>query len=137
MLTRNIVMKTVNPIFKVQPLFNTILENSRNKFLPSQDISFDEAMVSFTGRLSFKQYIKGKPTPWGIKIWCAADSATGYLTNFDVYTGKGKCSKNGLGYDVVMMGHGAPYLGMYHNFFYDKFFSSIKLAEDFDDSNQP
>ena len=118
-----------DPIHKVRPLFDTVRLNSAEKFLPGRDISIDEAMIAFTERLHFKQYIKNKPTPWGIKLWCAADSATGYLLDFSVYAGKSKVSPNGLGYDVVMA-MGSRYLEKHHHFFYDNFFSSVKLAKD-------
>ena len=49
-----------DPLFKVRPLLNTVLENSRAHYYPGKDISIDEAMIKFNGRLSFKQYIKGK-----------------------------------------------------------------------------
>lgn len=48
-----------DPLFKVRPLLNVVLENSRAHYSPGQDISIDEAMIKFNGRLSFKQYIKG------------------------------------------------------------------------------
>ena len=84
----------------------------------------------FTGRLHFKQYIKNKPTPWGIKVWCAADSASGYLLDFSVYCGKSETSSGkGLGYDVIM-GLGQRFLDRYHHFFYDNFFASVHLVHD-------
>ena len=48
-----------DPLFKVRPLLDTITENSRKYYFPGRDISVDEAMIKFNGRLSFKQYIKG------------------------------------------------------------------------------
>uniref|UniRef100_A0A0B7BCZ6 PiggyBac transposable element-derived protein domain-containing protein n=1 Tax=Arion vulgaris TaxID=1028688 RepID=A0A0B7BCZ6_9EUPU len=117
-------------IWKVRPLFDLILFRSRELLRPEQDISIDEAMVAFTGRLHFKQYIKNKPSPRGIKIWCAADPHSGYLHNFEVYTGKSTIQmKDGLGHHVVTT-IGQPYLDKHHHFYFDNFFSSIKLAED-------
>ncbi|KAK3793334.1 hypothetical protein RRG08_040344 [Elysia crispata] len=55
-------------------------------FVPGTCISIDEAMIA-NGRLYFKQYMKGKPTPWGIKVWCAADPTNRYVLDVDVYTG--------------------------------------------------
>lgn len=46
-----------------------------------QLVGIDEAMVSFKGRLSFKQYMKAKPTRWGIKVF---DSKTGYLYRMQI-----------------------------------------------------
>ena len=46
-------------LFKVRPLLDAITVNSRAHYFPGRDISIDEAMIKFNGRLSFKQYIKG------------------------------------------------------------------------------
>ena len=48
-----------DPLFKVQPLLNLVHDNSAAHYHPDQDISIDEAMIKFSGRLSFRQYIKG------------------------------------------------------------------------------
>jgi Transposase IS4 len=57
-----------DPLYKVRPIMNLIERNIAELFLPGKNISIDEAMIGFNGRLSFKQYIKGKPNPWGIKV---------------------------------------------------------------------
>ena len=49
-----------DPLFKVRPLLDLVTNNSRAHYNPGKDISLDEAMIKFNGRLSFKQYIKGK-----------------------------------------------------------------------------
>ena len=41
----------------------------------------DEGMVKFKGRLFFKQYMPKKPVKYGIKLWMAAHSKTGYTSN--------------------------------------------------------
>lgn len=119
-----------DPIYKIRPMFDTVLKASKSNFYPEREVSFDEAMVQFTGRLSFKQYMKGKPCPWGVKVWCCADSRTGYLWNFKVYTGKNEtASRDGQGHDVIT-GLGDDLLGKFHHFYFDNFFSSVKLALD-------
>ena len=45
---------------------------------------YNEAMIKFKGRLGFKQYIKNKPTKWGIKVFVLSDATTGYVK---IYTG--------------------------------------------------
>ncbi len=52
--------------------------------VPSMNISVDESIIGFKGRLSFIQY---KPTKWGIKVWVMADSSNGYVSNLNIYTG--------------------------------------------------
>ena len=60
-------------------------------------------MVRNKGRYSFRQYIKDKPTKWGMKWWVLSDSCNGYTYDFGLYLGRSNIiSKFGLGYDVVM-----------------------------------
>ena len=59
----------------------------------------------YAGRSSFKQYLPMKPTKRGFKVWVRADAVNGYISEFEVYTGKGSgiaCEELGLGENVVM-----------------------------------
>ena len=51
-------------------------------------MTIDEAMIPFKGRLSFKQYMKAKPTKWGIKVFVLSDATNGYIHRLQIYTGK-------------------------------------------------
>ena len=42
-------------------------------------------MIPFKGRLSIKQYMKDKPTKWGIKVFVLADSRNGYTVRLQIY----------------------------------------------------
>ena len=75
-------------LFKIRPILSIVLENNQNAYEPSKNLSVDEAMIAFKGRLSFRQYMPAKPTKYGIKVWMAADSQNGYVTNFSVYLGQ-------------------------------------------------
>jgi len=62
-------------------------------------------MIPFKSRLGFKQYMKDKPTKWGIKVFVLADSKSGYVKRIQIYTGKNSVlSKNevGLASNVVL-----------------------------------
>ena len=50
--------------------------------------SIDKHMIKFKGKSSMKQYIKNKPIKWGFKVWQLCDSLSGYLYEFDLYTGR-------------------------------------------------
>ena len=45
-------------------------------------------MITFQGRLGFKQYMKDKPTKWGIQAFVLSDSRNGYVYRLQIYTGK-------------------------------------------------
>ena len=119
-----------DPLFKVRPLLDLIKAKSHTHYNPGCEISIDEAMIKFNGRLSFKQYIKGKPNPWGIKVWCATDPRTGYMLEYDVYLGRVKePMSNGVGHHVISK-MAARFWDKGHHLYYDNFFSSVKLASE-------
>lgn len=89
-------------LFKIRPLLTLIntafQENAHN----SSSQSIDESMILFKGRSSLKQYMPMKPIKRGFKVWCRCDSSTGYLYEFEIYTGKdGDRVEDNLGGKVV------------------------------------
>ena len=93
---------------KVRPLITLCETNFRQCFIPSQNLSVDEAMIQFDGRLAWKQYMPKKPIKWGIKLWCLYDSNTGYCVAFNVYCGSDR--EQGVNLDL---GYQALTLGMW------------------------
>ena len=73
---------------KIQPFIDLISSRFKAVYIPHQQIAVDEAMISFKGRISFRQYLQGKPHPWGIKAYVLAESNTGYLYSLCIYYGK-------------------------------------------------
>ena len=77
-----------NPLFKVQRLIDLTIPTYRQVYQPGRDLSVDESMVKFKGRLCFRQYMPDKPTKYGIKDFVLAESSTGFCLNVMTYTGK-------------------------------------------------
>ena len=50
-----------NKLFKVRPLRDRVIERCQTELRPERDLSVDEAMIKFKGRLSMKQYMPMKP----------------------------------------------------------------------------
>ena len=75
-------------LFKVRPLVDSLLDKCKKHFHPSRNLSIDESIIGTKSRISFRQYIKNKPTKWGVKMFVLADSKTGFIVNFEIYTGK-------------------------------------------------
>jgi len=89
--------------FKVRPLiahFNRCFKAARN---PSKQQSVDEHMIKFKGQNIMKQYVRNKPVKWGFKLWCRCDAVSGYLYQFDMYTGRKTDTEHGLAESVVIM----------------------------------
>ena len=112
---------------KVRYLYDIIKNKCKELYQPHVNVSIDERMVRNKGRYNFRQYIKDKPTKWGMKFWVLADSINGYTYDFDLYLGKQDVvSTFGLGYDVVMK-LGASLFNQGYKFFMDNYYTSTKL----------
>ena len=77
-----------DPLQKIRPLLDITMPCLSLYYTPLKELSVDESMRKFEGRIYFRQYIPNKPTRWGIKIWTLCESKTGFLLNYDIYTGK-------------------------------------------------
>ena len=99
-------------------------------YQPLRQLSIDEMMIGTRCRVSFLQYIPKKPTRFGIKVWVSVEAKSGYVLNFQVYTGASdgeKTDKNiGVGRKVVMQFMEA-YQGKGHCLFIDNFYTSPAL----------
>jgi len=74
-------------IYKVRKLFELLSGRFHQYYTLNWDLTIDERIVKFTGRLSFLQYIRNKPNQYRIKMYILADAHTGYVYNWKVYTG--------------------------------------------------
>ena len=120
----------------MRPFLEEVRTNCLGRYNPNVNTSVDEAMVAFRGRLAFRQYMPGKPTKYGIKVWVRADPANGYLNDFQVYTGKSDDGRaeDGLAARVVM-DLMRPILNNHHIVNMDNYFSSPALYEKLLDEN--
>lgn len=119
-------------LYKVRPLYNAVRDRCLQLKL-EENLCIDEQIVPFRGHLSIKQYIKGKPTPWGIKIFVLCGQS-GQAYDFIIYQGslteidKGLLKIFGLGATVVLkLAERIDQGG--HKLFYDNYFSSYQLLQ--------
>jgi len=118
--------------YKVRPLYNAIRERCL-ALRVEENLSIDEQMVPFTGTLEAKQYIKGKPHPWGVKLFFLCGSS-GLAYDFLIYQGSRtelsseNSKKFGQGAAVVIhLSERIP--PAYHRLFFDNYFTSYNLLE--------
>ena len=74
-------------LYKIRPLVSHLSEKFQEFFTPSANISIDECLLLYKGRLVWRQYIPLKRSRFGIKIYALCDSVTGYTYRFRIYTG--------------------------------------------------
>ncbi|KAL4142153.1 hypothetical protein QTP88_004670 [Uroleucon formosanum] len=117
---------------KVRPMFDC-LKRRCGQLNIEKNVSIDEQMIPFKGQLNIKQYMKGKPCPWGIKnfVMCGA---SGLMYNFVLYQGKATefdqhfLKQFGLGGTVVLTLVQTLEINK-HFLFFDNYFSGYNLME--------
>ena len=118
-----------NRLGKIQPIIDLVKKQTVDNYLPHKENSIDEAMIRFKGRSSLKQYLPLKPIKRGIKTWVRADSTNGYISEFEIYTGKeGDQPTRNLGENVVKKLSQTLVGGNYHLYF-DNYFTTIPLLQ--------
>ena len=99
--------------------------NCKKLLSPAKELSIDEMMIKFYGRSVVRQYIKAKPTKYGVKLWAICCGCCGYSFTQDMYLG-GTAGHVG-GRDVVLQ-LSEPFLDKGHVIYCDRFFSHLDLA---------
>lgn len=98
-----------------------------------RDVSVDESLMAYKGRLSWIQYIASKRARFGIKFYMLCESNTGYIWNSLLYTGKGttwdqKYSQYGISTSSVLTLMD-PLLDNGYCLTTDNFYTSPELAD--------
>jgi hypothetical protein len=101
---------TTHPNPKLNKLW-PIIEHLNKKFssaiTPERDVTIDESLMLYKGRLGWIQYIPLKRARFGIKSYMLCESKSGYIWSFIIYTGKGTLldsnyKDHAMGLQVVM-----------------------------------
>ena len=111
-------------LFKIRKFMVALIKRFQQVYRPAKEISIDESMISYKGRLSFLQYMPKKPVKWGMKAWVLADARNGYTWNRNLYAGKeNNASSDSLATRVVLkLVQGLENMG--HHIYFDNFYTS-------------
>ncbi|XP_022159956.1 piggyBac transposable element-derived protein 4-like, partial [Myzus persicae] len=94
----------------------------------SENLSLDESMVLYRGRLVFRQYIKNKRHKYGIKLYMLTESG-GLGHRIMIYSGQGQDTSTDFThteYVVVKLMEGLTDCG--RSLYMDNYYNSVKLA---------
>jgi len=58
-----------NRLYKIQSVLNYFNSKMEEVYEPSKNLSIDESMILWRGRLVFRQYIKNKRHKYGVKSY--------------------------------------------------------------------
>lgn len=113
---------------KIKPAIDILNKTFKDNVQVSAFNSIDESMIRFKGRSHMKQYMPKKPIKRGYKCWARADSKTGYLYEFQFYSGKvDSGTEENLGARVILdLCESLPSNTLVA---FDNFFTSLPLLE--------
>lgn len=117
-----------DPLYKIRIVLDRCVATYLENIIPGKNLSVDESMLKFKGRLYFKQYMPMKPVKWGIKLFALCDAETGAILRFFVYTGKSNNGESGGATKDVVMKLVEPLLGRGHVVYMDNFYTSPDLV---------
>lgn len=115
-------------LHKIDKMTNYFNKTMEELYQPSKNLSIDESMVLFRGRLMFRQYIKNKRHKYGIKLYMMTES-WGLVHRVLIYSGEGTGTSEELShteYVVEKLMEGYYYKG--HSIYMDNYYNSVKLA---------
>ena len=85
-----LLQQTTNRLSKIQPFWIFSLKDFRLIHKPNQQLSFDEAMIPWRGRLHIRTYNPGKLIKYGLLVHMVTESTSGYILNLEISAGEGK-----------------------------------------------
>uniref|UniRef100_A0A8C5PTB7 PiggyBac transposable element-derived protein domain-containing protein n=1 Tax=Leptobrachium leishanense TaxID=445787 RepID=A0A8C5PTB7_9ANUR len=120
-------------LYTIRPLISLMSAKFTDNYVPDQNISVDESLMKFKGRLLFKQYIPSKRSRYGVKCYKLCESTTGYTWAFRIYEGKDShlnppgCpdyigTSGKIGWDLVY-----PLFNKGYHLWVDNYYTSIDL----------
>lgn len=123
----------IRKVFKIKPIIDHLQTKFKSVYIPGKNISVDESLMGWKGRLSWKQYIPSKRKRFGIKFFILCESATGYVYNFLIYTWADtnygpKYNEEPIATRIVLA-LSDTLLNKGHCLFLDNFYNSPDLAE--------
>lgn len=129
-------IKRKDKLWKIRPLINKI-RNGCLSLERRQIVAIDEQMIPFTGVCGIKQFVRGKPTPEGLKNFVCA-TPQGLVLDFEIYQGKGTllevCDVDlGVGPSAVI--RLIQSLSPGTHVFIDRYFTTVRLLEYLLDKN--
>ena len=98
-------------------------------YTPHKELSLDESMMLWRGRLVFRKYIKNKRHKYGVKFFelCTDD---GLVLKTQIYSGTKFTDTESLGQTGSIVLHlMKPYLNKGYHLFTDNWYNSVSLTE--------
>ncbi|CAK9809258.1 PiggyBac transposable element-derived protein 4 [Anthophora quadrimaculata] len=102
-------------LFKIREVLSYVQNKFQTVYTPKQELSLDEGIIPWRGRLSFRTYNPAKVVKYGILVRTVCEATSGYICNFKVYSGTA-----GRLQDTVLSIL-RPYMGLHRHIYMDNY----------------
>lgn len=124
-----------DPLYKIRSVIDYFNNKMNQCYYPAKELSLDESMVLWRGRLRFKQFIQNKRHKYGIKLYMLTEP-DGLILKFRVYAGGHDKEVTGKGHaEKVVMLLLEEKLQNGHSIYMDNYYNSFTLAKRLLDNN--
>ena len=118
------------PVRMVVEHYNSVMKSI---YRPTENLTVDEMLIEFHGRVAFRQYIPTKPGKFGVKLFWIAESPSAIPLQTLVYVGEQTVSRaekeeHGGHVPALLMRLMEPYMNKGRNVTGDNYFSDLSTA---------
>ena len=97
-------------MYKIRTILDIIINKFRTNYIPDREISLDDGILGWQGRLQFCVYSPCKITKYLILVRMVCESSTGYICALQIYDGKcGPLTERWVSYSSLMKGKVTTY----------------------------
>lgn len=116
---------------KVRSVADYLNEKFHELYIPEEDVSIDESLMKFKGRLGCVVFVRIKRARYGIKFYKLCESNSGYCVQFKIYTGgQDKADASGLNVsETVVRELSTLILNQGYTLYLDNWYSSPNIFE--------
>lgn len=114
---------------KITPLINFFNKKMEEICAPERELTIDESLILWRGRLLIRQYMKGKKAKYGIKLYMLGQS-NGLALKILIYGGSADLELSGKNHTnkvVHKLMEGKTGVG--HSLYMDNYYNSVPLVE--------
>jgi hypothetical protein len=112
---------------KLMPIVDYFNSKFKQLYVMEKDVSIDESLMKFKGRIRHKIFNPSKRARFGIKYYKLCESISGYCYSFKIYAGNDNEVPEFNTSEAVVIDLMKPIINNGHTLFVDNWYSSPKL----------
>jgi len=114
--------------WKIKPIIDSVRNACLSIPRNVSCFSIDEQMIPFLGRIPYRQYVRNKPRPVGLKNFVITTSK-GLVLDFEIYQGENTPLDRSLGLGPAVVLRLAKTIPEHSVLFFDRYFTTVPLLD--------